>query len=234
MAVLGTNISRSLRTTPDRASEEGLRQSVETLAHLPPLELDLLVLPESTISIPLDGAQASDYLHQLGEMVVRVGAPILVGALGSGVGGGQTGADPAVDGVQGVVKPTNSAFLVDRGGALVNRYDKQRLVPGMERGGFNAGKGVTVFPVGGHRFGPLICYESLFFSVARAQARAGAKVLVNISSDIWFGSGTTGFSSLFLHQHAAHLVMRSVETRSAVARAGNGGFSLLLDPNLLW
>jgi apolipoprotein N-acyltransferase len=55
--------------------------------------------------------------------------------------------------------------------------------------------------------------------------------LVNLSSDVWFGEGVRGFSAIFLHQHAAHMVMRAVENRMAVARAANGGFSTLLDPS---
>jgi len=66
--------------------------------------------------------------------------------------------------------------------------------------------------------------------LVRAQRQGGATLLVNLTSDVWFGAGSGGVGSFFLHQHPAHLVMRAVENRLGVARAANGGFSFLMDP----
>ena len=228
VAVVGTNVSRNLRRLPARASEEGLRQARGILGGVSIGQTDLVVLPEAIISLPLDEPAAGTFRSTLQEMVSEIGAPILFGALGSGSGleSSRSEPDPARPKDN---RATNSAFLMNPDGSLVARYDKIRLVPGMEWG-YSAGSGAGVLRVGRLGVGPLICYESLFSDLARAQVRAGAEVLVNLSSDVWFGTGTRGLAAIFLHQHAAHLVMRAVETRSAVARAGNGGFSLLLDP----
>jgi apolipoprotein N-acyltransferase len=82
----------------------------------------------------------------------------------------------------------------------------------------------------GWSYGPLICYESLFGGLARRQARNGADILVNVTSDVWFGTPGAGLGAPGLRQHASHMVLRALETRTPVARAANGGFSFILDP----
>jgi apolipoprotein N-acyltransferase len=119
---------------------------------------------------------------------------------------------------------------MDPRGIIISRSDKVRMTPGMEWGGFMPGDPGVTHPTRHHAVGVLVCYESLFGGLARSLGRAGATILANLTSDIWFGSGESGPSSIFLRQHPAHLVMRAVETRAGVARAANGGFSFLLDP----
>lgn len=246
VAVVGTHVPRNLRLLPRESSAEGLAQARRALGRLEAGDADLVILPEATVAIPLNGADGGPYRQELEGMARALGAPLVVGALGTTRGipqgpaalaerlragsgsGGATGDSGSAGGAQ--VTLTNSAFLVGPAGSSTDRYDKVRLVPGMERGGFAPGSPGTVFTVGHHTFGPLICYESLFGALARKHRLAGARILINLSSDIWFGEGDSRFSSLFLHQHAAHLVMRAVETRVGVARAANGGFSFLLDP----
>ena len=220
LAVVGTDVPRSLRLHPRESTVEGLAQVRRRLEDLDPGAADMVILPEATVSIPLDGIEGRVHLQALGEMAARVHGPILVGALGMGPGGT----------LRASGELTNSAFLIGPDSVLSRRYDKVRMVPGMEWGGYSPGEAGVVFSTSGFTLGPLICYESLFGALAREQVRAGAQVLVNVSSDVWFGEGSRGFSSLFLHQHATHLVMRAVETRTGVARAANGGFSFLLGP----
>ena len=72
-------------------------------------------------------------------------------------------------------------------------------------------------------FGPLICYEDVFPDLARASALAGSDVLVVVTNNGWFGEGGAAW------QHAAHAVLRAVETRRPVLRCGNGGWSGWID-----
>jgi apolipoprotein N-acyltransferase len=75
----------------------------------------------------------------------------------------------------------------------------------------------------------MICYEAAFSRDTRAHSRAGAEVLLNLTNDGWFGvAGPSG--RMALHQHAAHLIMRAVESRGGAARAANGGFAFFVDP----
>ena len=99
-------------------------------------------------------------------------------------------------------------------------------VPGLRRwsGGFSAGSTLPVYETRIGRFGVVICYESVFEDLPRAYRRAGANFLLNITNDAWYGR-TAG-----PYQHAAHLVMRAIETRMGIARAANDGISEFVDP----
>jgi apolipoprotein N-acyltransferase len=71
--------------------------------------------------------------------------------------------------------------------------------------------------------GPLICYEDIFPALARDSVRAGADILVVQTNNGWFGRGGAAY------QHAAHSVLRAVETRRPVLRVGNAGWSGWID-----
>ncbi len=71
--------------------------------------------------------------------------------------------------------------------------------------------------------GPLICYEDIYPDLARASALGGADVLAVLTNNGWFGEGGAAY------QHAAHSVLRAVETRRPVLRCGNGGWSGWID-----
>jgi apolipoprotein N-acyltransferase len=71
--------------------------------------------------------------------------------------------------------------------------------------------------------GPLICYEDIFPSLALDSVRAGADVLAVLTNNAWYGEGGAAY------QHAAHSVLRAIETRRPVLRCGNGGWSGWID-----
>jgi apolipoprotein N-acyltransferase len=82
---------------------------------------------------------------------------------------------------------------------------------------------VVRLPSGALAFGPLICYEDIFPDLARASVRAGADVLAVLTNDAWYGEEGAAY------QHAAHAVLRAVETRRPVLRCGNAGWSGWID-----
>jgi len=135
----------------------------------------------------------------------------------------------------------NAAFLFDTTGSRHDTpvYHKRYLVPIVERvpflnprwfgglnyfGGFGVGRAFPVYRVGGAGFGVLICYESAFEDLTRRYRREGADFVVNITNDSWYGRTAAPY------QHAAHLVMRAIETRMGVARAASTGISEFVDP----
>ncbi len=71
--------------------------------------------------------------------------------------------------------------------------------------------------------GPLICFEDIFPALARADVRDGADLLFVATNNAWYGEGGAAY------QHAAHSVLRAVETRRPVLRCGNGGWSGWID-----
>jgi apolipoprotein N-acyltransferase len=135
--------------------------------------------------------------------------------------------------------PLNSATLISPSGVAISRYDKVNLVPfgefvpwplglaakhiSSEVGDFAAGKRVVVSPIGEHRLGAFICYESVFPNFVRRFANEGAEVLVNISNDGWFGK------SAARAQHLSIVRMRAAENRRWVLRSTNDGITATID-----
>jgi apolipoprotein N-acyltransferase len=70
-----------------------------------------------------------------------------------------------------------------------------------------------------------VCFESIFPGLARADVRKGARWLVNITNDEWFGN------SAALYQHAAMAPFRAVENHVPLARCANTGLTLIADAN---
>lgn len=134
----------------------------------------------------------------------------------------------------------NSAYLLSPAGYTLGTYDKRRLVPFAEYapvatvpglgwrfdapGDYSPGSVATVFP-SPEPFGVLICFEAIYPALARDLVANGARFLLNISNDAWFGN-TAG-----LEQHFAIGVFRAVETRRALARATNTGVTALVGPS---
>ena len=136
----------------------------------------------------------------------------------------------------------NSAFLLDEAGALGYRYDKRRLVPFGEylpRGStllglsqslvrevsrFSRGRPVQEpAQIGHEHFGFLICYESIFPDLSRQAVEAGARFLVNITNDLWFGDTAAP------RQHLQMAALRAVELRKPLLRIANSGISARID-----
>jgi apolipoprotein N-acyltransferase len=142
----------------------------------------------------------------------------------------------------------NSAILLDNQGNVAGHYDKVRLlafgeyIPGIETfpwlrsflpegaGRFTAGSGpglVSLQGPGGQiwKLGPVICYEDLLPGFLHRVGQLHPNLLVNLTSDSWFGAKTEPW------EHLALAVFASVELRVSMVRAVNSGVSALIDPN---
>lgn len=145
-------------------------------------------------------------------------------------------------GPDGQVLTYNAAGLFPVYGPPLPRYAKRHLVPFGERMPFEwafpwlgkvnlgqaewtPGKGTVLFPSAAGPFAPLICFEAIFPDLARDDVRRGAKWLVNVTNDEWFGN------SAALYQHAAMSVFRAVENHVPLARCANTGLTLVTDSN---
>ena len=135
----------------------------------------------------------------------------------------------------------NSAFFIRPVFGLTGFYAKSHLVPFGERfpfkekipvikninfgeGEWTPGADSILFNLGGISFSCLICFESIFPEIARKQVGKGAKFIVNITNDGWFGRSGAA------RQHAEMAVFRAVEQRRAIARCANSGISMFILP----
>jgi apolipoprotein N-acyltransferase len=138
----------------------------------------------------------------------------------------------------------NSAILINSRGRLVSEYDKLHLVPYGEYiplrkftpfflaavvgiGDFTPGKEFTIFELAGKdqvKFAVLICFEDAFSDLSRNFTQKGARVLINITNDAWFGKSNQP------EQHLSQSVFRAVENRVSVLRCANTGISGQISP----
>jgi len=78
------------------------------------------------------------------------------------------------------------------------------------------------------KFSVLICFEDIFPELARRFVNNGAKMLLNITNDAWFGPTAAAY------QHAQASTFRAVELRVPVIRAANTGWSGCIDLTGRW
>ena len=184
---------------------------------------DLLVWPET--ASPTILARDERLLKTLTELAGTLRMRLLVGSVDG-------------DDTRGY---RNTAFLLTEKG-IAGRYDKIHLVPfgeyvplsgvfGFVKGWaefiseLEPGSSPVVFPGPPAPFGVVICYEGIFPDLYRKFVKGGARLMINMTNDAWFGR-TSGPA-----QHLAMYPLRAVEHRTAVVRAANTGVSAFIAPS---
>ncbi len=227
VAVVQGNIPQTLKWEESMAP--GIWKQYEALnAQAAAAKPDLIVWPETAVPGYLEDIQVQERLERIARSCrtnLLVGVP--------------AGSD---DGA----RVFNSAIWMTAEGKLLQRYDKVHLVPFGEyvplgsaltwlrnfvlMGDFSAGREFTVF--NGKRytvngtppFSVLICFEDLFPGLTRRFVQEGARWLLVITNDAWFGHSAASL------QHLQASVFRAVENRVWVVRAANTGWSGFVDP----
>lgn len=223
VAIMQPSIEQPLKFEPDHAATTVaiyLSLTRRAGAERP----DLIVWPETAVPTVL--RRDAGLLKTLGALSGALRVPLLVGSIDA------EGATPP--------KLRNSAFLLTEHG-IVGRYDKIHLVPfgefvplsgaiGFVRGwaefiaDLEPGAGAVVFPGPPAPFGVVICYEGIFPELVREFVKGGARLIVNMTNDAWFGRTSGPW------QHLAMYPFRAVEHRTAVVRAANTGVSAFIAP----
>ena len=214
--------------TLQRLTAEGM-----AAAAAPP---DLVVWSETALTWPVLGAHAAAaHAPVVPPPLTALPVPLLTGV-------------PWVVGTE-PLQAMNAALLVAPGGAVLNHYGKQHLVPFAESVPFwelpairrlfrdligleapwVPGTAATIYelPVrtgGAVRFATPICFEDAFPYLNRRFVRAGADLLINLTNDAW--SQTVSAET----QHFVAARLRAVENRRVLIRATNGGVTAAVDP----
>jgi apolipoprotein N-acyltransferase len=139
-------------------------------------------------------------------------------------------------------KSGNTALFFSPEGKILGQYLKIHLIPfseyvpyegiirwpefivGPSTNSHIAGKELTLFDIGGTKFGALICSEILYPELGRGMVNHGAGFLVNISNEGWFGKSAYSYQALSIS------VFRAVENRVNLVRSTNTGISAFIDP----
>lgn len=189
--------------------------------------IDLVIWPES--AVPFFFQDEPVYAERIRSLARELNATLLIGS-------------PAHELRNGKSTFLNSAFVIAPNGETVGRSDKMHLVPFGEFvplgrffpfisklvvgiGDFSPGERITPLDAGTTETGTLICYEGIFPELAREYVRAGARILVNITNDAWFGRSSAPY------QHLSIAAFRTVETRTPMLRAANTGVTAIIDQN---
>ncbi|HTY12736.1 MAG TPA: apolipoprotein N-acyltransferase [Candidatus Omnitrophota bacterium] len=137
----------------------------------------------------------------------------------------------------------NSLICVSPTGEITGRYDKQRIVPfgeylpfrplllpilqltGFFRQDFDFGPAkAELLEAKGLKIGGMICFESTFADLAAERKKQGARMLLTITNDAWFGNSSAPYD------HFDCGVFRAVENREWFVQCANTGISGVIDP----
>ena len=199
---------------------------------------DFLIWSESatldTLSYNFERSYGDAFLTQIMEYVNIWDKPLLTGEIGI---------VENWDGNYVNRSPQNNAVLFNNIGEVLQAYSKIHLVPlgewfpyqhifpfleGLLRrfgaSQFIPGEEPVLFNVNNRKFGVLICYEGIFHGLCRTYKNMGAEFFVNITNDGW----THTYSGHM--QHYSVSIFRSIENGIWYVRAGNTGFTALIDP----
>lgn len=223
IAVIQPAIDQPLKFDPSHAATTlGITASLTRRAAAD--RPDVIVWPETALPTAL--RRDTNTLRFLTDLSRVLRVPLLIGSIDV-----EAGSPPRF---------RNSAFfLTDRG--IADRYDKMHLVPfgefvplsgviGFVRGWaefiaeLEPGSRAVVFQGPPAPLGVVICYEGIFPDLVREFVQGGARVIVNMTNDAWFGRTDGPW------QHLAMYPFRAVEHRTAVVRAANTGVSALIAP----
>lgn len=218
-AMVQRNFPCVFSAAQDEDAEKVYAKLLENVAYLQP---ELVVLPESAMAEfgRIDGRSAAAFASRVRELT---GAEMVI------AGGNRAERDGT-----GTLKLYNSAALYTE--EAVEVYDKVHLVPFGEY--IPGDKLITALqkwaPVGSCTagelkllgdFGVAICYEDTDSAQMRRLAEMGAKALVFVTNDSWFGSSEEAV------QHAWQSVARAIETGLPIVRVGNSGVSGTVTPD---
>ena len=226
VAVLQPDVSpldKGDRESRERIQADLIRMTADAAARHP----DLIVYPETATLV--DVTRSPTIGRAIRGLVDSLGIEIVTGT-------------PLQDVARGTWH--NGAVVLRPGQDSVRqRHYKLRLVPFSEKipysdrlpllrriigtadmGNWDIGHDRVVFDWSGGTLSCLICYEAIFPDLSRSFARLGARLLVAVTNDGWFGR-LPGAS-----QHAELAVMRAVENGIPMVRSANNGSSFVVDP----
>ncbi|MBU0759454.1 MAG: apolipoprotein N-acyltransferase [Candidatus Omnitrophica bacterium] len=227
VSVIQGNIPQEVKWDP-AAADDIIKKYINLTRLVAFQNPDLIIWPET--SFPGFFMEDKEETNRVLKMVKEIMIPTLIGANTT------RGLDTY-----------NSAVLVSPRGEVEAEYNKIHLVPFGEYvpfsdnlpilhrlvlgelGEFTPGKEYKAFsfqPSAFSRnikFGTLICFEDIFPSLAREFVRNGARFLVVITNDAWYGKSGAPY------QHAACSVFRAIENRVPVVRCANTGYSCFID-----
>ncbi len=191
--------------------------------------LDLIVLPETASPGYFTEDQLSNRLEMF-QLASQSNVPLAFG----GYYKTEHQTEPAL-------KIYNTLFLISPYFQVLGRYDKVNLLafgeymplsntfPFLKKiiptvGDFSRGGEIKILPLRKDiSFAPLICLEAIYPNFVRQFIKKGARFMVTITNDSWFGNTAAPYQHRMLH------VWRTIENRAPMLRVANTGVSTFID-----
>jgi apolipoprotein N-acyltransferase len=220
VAVVQGNIDQSIKWNP-AFQEKTIRTYRDLTRKASRFGPDLVVWPET--AVPFFFQDHLELAYEVIQAARESRADLLFGS-------------PAYRDEDGQTVYYNRAYHVSPRGRVSGYYDKVHLVPFGEyvplkrflpfvhrlvvsAGDFSPGDKMEPLTLTSLSAGVLICFEVIFPELARAQVKNGARLLVNLTNDAWYGMTSAPY------QHFSMAVFRAVENGRPLVRAANTGFS---------
>jgi len=238
ISVVQGNISQTLKW--DARAAESITKKYAGLTEQAAEDLpDLIIWPETAYPYLMEKGNTA--FSEMEKLSSETGIPLLAGVVYSENGTYYNSA-ALFDGRQGIALLYQKLHLVPFGEYVpFEKYLKPlRKYIDKPIGSFASGKEYILFPVRSvrvsegpesslvrrtvfHKLGIMICFEDVFPYIARNFVLEGARILVNITNDAWFGDTAAS------RQHLQASVFRAVENRVPVVRSANTGISAFVD-----
>ncbi len=209
----------------EKYREEILKQYEKLTLEAAQNEPDLIVWPETSLPGYLED---KEILARVKMLAKKIASPILFGSPRR-----EAAADAGT-------RYFNSAVLLNREGGQDEKHDKLNLVPLTELlpGNFNIylirdivprdlppqtpGERLTIFHIQEVPFGVTVCFESAIPNLTRRFIRGGAKFMVNLNNNAFFGNS----GAPYMHTQAT--VFRAVENKIPYVQVSNTGVSAFI------
>jgi apolipoprotein N-acyltransferase len=213
---------------PEEVLSEKIKAGYVRMADtLKPLQVDLLILPESPSPVSFQYEPA--YSRVLEDLARRHSLGLVFNNI-------------RYEQLEEEGRYFNSAYFLDHSGATAGVYDKIHLVPFGEyiplkklfffaetitkdAGGFSPGKDFRIVEMRGRPANAIICFEAVFPGLVRRFVQQGSQLIINLTNDRWYGDSSAPY------QHLAIARWRAVENRRYLLRAANSGITALIEPS---
>jgi len=206
----------------------GNSSALETYSQLTKENVDenakLVVWPEGAVPVNLWSSKSLQEYYM--ELSAEIDTPIFMGCFWK-LDEKSSNSAVLVD-ENGISKAYTKRHLVPFGEYLPYREILSRLVPVLSEinvlsDDLAQGADSSILETEEGKIGTVICFESVFPSLARESVLDGAELLVVITNDGWYKDSPA------VWQHLAHAVFRSVENGRSTVRCASSGVSAFID-----
>lgn len=228
-AVLQGNISSHEKWSSD--SYEAIKENYKELSEDAAEDgAEMIILPETPLAYNMDEILGDDMKEYYHSIAASAGGTVVTGAFTKNDDG---------------ISENSVVVFESEKGMLDGKYVKRHLVPfgeyvpmrdfvsvvfpplsdiGMLADDLSQGSEPTLFETKYGKIAPIICFDSIYETLALDSVRAGGELITLSTNDSWF------LDSPGVWEHNRHAKLRSIECGRYTVRSANTGVSSVISP----